>query len=103
MLIDIVEDAGLEAMAQVDLGRRDHRNSSDAALGRMAAQVQLAMLSRLHRHGRALLTHPPEMTLTQFSRHGASFVPESHDVRVTERPAMVDVAEYRQRRVMERA
>jgi glucosyl-3-phosphoglycerate synthase len=100
MLIDIVEEAGLEAMAQVDLGHRDHRNSSDAALGRMAAQVQLAMLSRLHRHGRAPLTHA-SMTLTQFSRDGASFVPESHHVRVTERPAMADVAEYRERRVLD--
>ena len=102
MLIDIVEEAGLATMAQVDLGQRAHRNSSDAALGRMAAQVQLAMLSRLHRHGRALLTDEPQMTLTQFTRVGASYVPETHDVEVTERPAMADVAEYRQRRVMER-
>ncbi|WP_069385931.1 glucosyl-3-phosphoglycerate synthase [Cellulosimicrobium cellulans] len=101
MLIDIVEEAGLGAMAQVDLGRRDHRNSSDAALGRMAAQLQLAMLARLHRYGRALLTTEPEMTLTQFARHGASFLAETHEVRITERPAMVNVPAYRERRVLE--
>ena len=102
MLIDIAQEAGLDAMAQVDLGRRAHRNSSDAALGRMAAQVQLAMLSRLHRYGRALMTDAPEMTLTQFARQGAAFVPETHEVRVSERPAMADVAEYRRQRVLER-
>lgn len=96
MLIDIVEQYGLEVMAQVDLGQRQHRNSSDAALGRMAAQVQLAVLSRLHRHGRALLTGEPDMRLTQFVREGAGFVPHTHDVGVTERPPMVEVAEYRQ-------
>lgn len=95
MLIDIVEEYGLEVMAQVDLGQRRHRNSSDAALGRMAAQVQLAVLSRLHRHGRALLTGEPDMRLTQFRREGAGFVPHTHDVGVTERPPMIEVPEYR--------
>ncbi|MFH5823449.1 glucosyl-3-phosphoglycerate synthase [Georgenia sp. AZ-5] len=101
MLIDVVEEVGLGAMAQVDLGHRAHRNSSDAALGRMAAQVQLAMLSRLHRHGRALLTGEPEMTMTQFTRQGSAFLPQTHDVRVTERPAMVEVPEYLHRRMRE--
>ncbi|WP_206074569.1 glucosyl-3-phosphoglycerate synthase [Antribacter gilvus] len=102
MLVDVAEDAGLDAMAQVDLGRRAHRNSTDGELGRMAAEVQLAVLARLRRYGRAFLTSATEMTLTQFTRDGAAFVAETHHVRVTERPAMADVPEYRQRRVLVR-
>ncbi|MDF8266010.1 glucosyl-3-phosphoglycerate synthase [Luteipulveratus flavus] len=103
MLIDVVEEFGLDVMAQVDLGRRQHRNSDDAALGRMAAQVHLAMLSRMHRHGRALMTDEPETVVTQFAREGAFFVPHDHDIAVSERPPMADVPEYRRRLAMEGA
>ncbi len=101
MLIDVVEKFGRDAMAQVDLGSRQHRNSGDAALGRMAAQVHLAVLSRLHRHGRALLTGEPAMLITQFVREGTAFVPVVTDVAVTERPPMIEIEEYRRRMITE--
>lgn len=97
MLIDVVEEVGLRGVAQVDLGSRQHRNSSDAALGRMAAQVYLALLARLQRHGGTLMTVEPSTTMTQFVRDGDSFVAEETDVGITERPPMVEVEEYRQR------
>jgi glucosyl-3-phosphoglycerate synthase len=95
MLIDVLETAGLNAMAQVDLGTRQHRNSSDAALGRMAAQVYLALLSRLQRYGVLRTIIPPSPLMTQFVRHGAAFAPDISDVSVTERPPMTALAEYR--------
>ena len=91
MLIDVVEEIGLNGMAQVDLGSRHHRNSSDAALGRMAAQVYLALLSRLQRHGRALMTVEPSMTITQFTRDKDIFRTERCDVAMTERPPMREI------------
>lgn len=98
MLIDVLEDSGLGSIAQVDLGNRQHRNSSDAALGRMAAQVYLSLLSRLQRHGRALLTVEPSMLMTQFVRHDEEgFLPNVSDVGVSERPPMVEIAAYRNR------
>jgi len=95
MLIDVVETAGLHAMAQVDLGTRQHRNSSDAALGRMAGQVYLALLSRLERYGRARMMVYPSPLMTQFVRQGTVFVPDIRDIGITERPPMIEVAEYR--------
>jgi glucosyl-3-phosphoglycerate synthase len=95
MLVDVLETAGLDAMAQVDLGTRRHRNSSDAALGRMAAQVYLALLSRLQRYGRARMMVQPSPIMTQFVRQGTVFVPDISDVGITERPPMVEVPEYR--------
>jgi len=94
MLVDVSELAGLSAMAQVDLGSRRHRNSSDAALGQMAAQVYLALLSRIERHGLGMLTVDASHELTQFTRDGSSFVPTTTDIGIIERPPMVDVAEY---------
>ena len=75
MLVDVVHEVGLDGMAQVDLGRRVHRNSPDDALCRMAGQVYLAMLSRLERHGRALPTVDRRTDLTQFARDRGAFVP----------------------------
>lgn len=97
MLVDVFELAGLSAMAQVDLGSRRHRNSSDAALGQMAAQVYLALLSRIERHGLGMMTVDASYELTQFARDGQSFVPTTTDVGVIERPPMADVAEYQSR------
>jgi glucosyl-3-phosphoglycerate synthase len=90
----VFELAGLPAMVQVDLGSRRHRNSSDAALGQMAAQVYLALLSRIERHGLGMLTVDASHELIQFTRDGSSFIPTTTDIGIIERPPMVDVAEY---------
>ncbi len=52
MLIDVLGEVGLDAMAQVDLGSRSNKNQSLFALGRMAYAVLLAVESRLRRDGR---------------------------------------------------
>ena len=46
LLIDILAAAGLDAMAQVDLGVRRHGNQSTEALGRMAYEITHAVLCR---------------------------------------------------------
>jgi glucosyl-3-phosphoglycerate synthase len=97
LLVDVVELAGLESMAQVDLGRRLHRNQGDDALGRMAAQVQLTVESRLQAHGKVIFTEPPGSTLTQFMRVNGKYEPVSSQVGVSERPPMVSLPEYRAR------
>ena len=91
MLIDVLEAVGLDAMAQVDLGARSHRNSSDASLARMAAQIQLTVQSRLRCDSPAG-GHTAE--LTQFLREGDRFLADTHEIVVRERPPMVHVPEY---------
>lgn len=93
MLIDVVERVGLDAMCQVDLGSRRHRNSPDAVLGRMAAQVYLAVQSRIERYGHGMLTVDPSPYLTQFARDGDTFVHETSEVGITERPPMAELVE----------
>ncbi|MGQ0625987.1 MAG: glucosyl-3-phosphoglycerate synthase [Sporichthyaceae bacterium] len=98
MLIDTLAVSGLDAIAQVDLGRRHHRHQDDAALGRMAAQIWQAALGRIDRDPppRAR-THAPA-TLTQYTRIEGAIEADTHDVTARERPPMLTVPEYVARR-----
>lgn len=93
ILIDLFEEYGLDALAQVDLGRRTHRNSPDAALAVMAMHQHLAVLHRLRRHGRVTDAAPPGDSLTLHHRDPASgdFVSETVAVTPGERPPMREV------------
>ncbi|HVH00327.1 MAG TPA: glucosyl-3-phosphoglycerate synthase [Miltoncostaeaceae bacterium] len=53
LLIDLSREAGLGALAQVDLGARRHANQPTAALGAMASAITQAVLRRLADEGRA--------------------------------------------------
>jgi glucosyl-3-phosphoglycerate synthase len=97
MLVDLLDLVGLDALAQVDLGERAHRNQSNEALGRMAAQIQLTAWSRLVRQGRADASTPLPSVLTQFRRGGDQPLPSLgreivvSDVGIDERPPLITV------------
>ncbi|OKI24852.1 glucosyl-3-phosphoglycerate synthase [Streptomyces sp. CB03911] len=95
LLVDALETAGLDALAQVDVGVRHHRHQDSQALGRMAATIYRTALERLDRTHRlkasADLVHP---LLTQFTRTGTGFTAHTHPVGALERPPMHTVPEY---------
>ncbi|MEJ3748708.1 glucosyl-3-phosphoglycerate synthase [Actinomycetes bacterium KLBMP 9797] len=96
MLIDLLELVGLDALAQVDLGERHHRNQETEALGRMAAQILYTAWSRLHRRGMVDAPAPPAAVLTQFRRGGTALPNLDRevvlsDVAVTERPPLASL------------
>jgi glucosyl-3-phosphoglycerate synthase len=82
LLVDLAGLAGVDALAQVDLGTRRHSHQSDAALGRMAGQILQTALAR--RPGLAV----PAAQLVQFLRTADGVEAVSWDVGVTERPPM---------------
>ncbi|PRY36611.1 glucosyl-3-phosphoglycerate synthase [Geodermatophilus tzadiensis] len=82
LLVDLAAVAGVDALAQVDVGTRRHGHQSDAALGRMAAQILQTALSR--RPGAGV----PADRLLQFLRTADGVEAVSWDVGVTERPPM---------------
>jgi glucosyl-3-phosphoglycerate synthase len=94
MLIDLLDLAGLDALAQVDLGRRLHRHQGTEALGRMSAQIMVTAWSRLHRRGLVTDPQPPSTLLTQFRRGGPDTLPHLEreiavtDAAVDERPPL---------------
>jgi len=95
MLVDLLDLIGLDALAQVDLGERTHRNQGNEALGQMAAQILLTAWSRLARQGRADASTPLPSALTQFRRGGQQSLPHLgreivvSDVGIDERPPLV--------------
>ncbi|MER5637446.1 glucosyl-3-phosphoglycerate synthase [Kitasatospora sp. NPDC002227] len=101
LLVDALDEVGLDALAQVDVGVRHHRHQDGQALGRMAATIYRTALERLDRAHRLKaesdLVHP---LLTQFTRDPVTreFTAHTHPVSALERPPMREVPEYRARR-----
>ena len=93
LLVVLLQECGLNGLAQVDLGTRRHSHQTDEALGTMAGQIVNTLLARAERgrHGRRL---EPGGLLTQFRHDGERFVPMSTAVAVDQRPPMATVAEY---------
>ncbi|MGW7352154.1 glucosyl-3-phosphoglycerate synthase [Streptomyces sp. NPDC054784] len=93
LLIDALHTAGLDALAQVDVGVRRHRHQDGQALGRMAAAIYRTAQQRL---SGGPLVRP---RLTQFERAASGrFAARTHAVDTEERPPMRDVPEYAARR-----
>jgi glucosyl-3-phosphoglycerate synthase len=91
LLIDTFDRVGLDAMAQVDLSRRKHRNSDLHKLGQMAIEILQVTERRLGREVRQPLE------LTQFARSGADYRVLDTDMTTDERPPMRTVAGYLER------
>ncbi|OMQ14363.1 glucosyl-3-phosphoglycerate synthase, partial [Modestobacter sp. VKM Ac-2676] len=94
LLVDLLQVCGLNGLAQVDLGTRQHSHQTDAALGRMAGQIVSTLLARAER-GQL----EPGGLLTQFQHNGQRFVPSSTTVATDERPPLCAVPEYTAHRV----
>jgi glucosyl-3-phosphoglycerate synthase len=94
MLIDVLETAGLDAMAQVDLGTRTNRNQGLFALSRMSYEVLRAVEIRLRGDGRLQVPadgNPNGDTYVQAIRSRASLNLDRNDVAVVERPPMAEL------------
>jgi len=85
LLIDTLRLIGTRHMAQVDLGVRNHRHRTLVQLSEQASEITAVALARA---GMQL----PDPLPPLLDANGAA-----HGVRVSERPALVDVAAYRER------
>lgn len=96
LLVDALELAGLDALAQVDVGVRHHRHQDAQALGRMAATIYRTALDRLARTDR-LKAGDDLVTprLTQFTRTSEGFAPSTVGIPGLDRPPVVTLPEYR--------
>jgi glucosyl-3-phosphoglycerate synthase len=81
LLIDTYDWLGLEAIAQVNLGVRAHRNRPLTELSAMSRQVVATLLSRCG-------VTDSGVGLTQFFADGAGFTPRVSEVSLDDRPPM---------------
>jgi len=98
LLVDVLELAGLDAIAQVDLGVRVHRHQPTDALGAMSGQIMFTAWSRMERQGSLVSLRAPSTTLAQFGCDASGFGVSLRDMGVSERPPMIDVPDYALRR-----
>ena len=84
LLVDTFRAVGLDGIAQVDLGEREHRHQDATRLSRMSAQILHAALTR---------ADPLAWSMTRVSGHLAGLQPRrwafavrEHDIQTMERP-----------------
>lgn len=90
MLIDLLDGAGLDAMAQVDLDERVHRNRPLSELGPMAYAIGMTILRRAEELGRLRSTLDfPMAPLLRPSPDGVV----AHEINELERPPMESISD----------
>lgn len=102
LLIDILEEFGLGALAQVDLLERIHHNQPLPSLSKMSFAITQVVMRRLERRHRVQLLEEANLTMNLI-RYGQRrrYYLEPEEVRERERPPMIALPEYRQRRGLE--
>lgn len=100
-LLDVLNDYGLDALAQTDMEQRCHRRRSNQELGRMAADLLQTLNRRLPQPGmgpagaggadRAACLH-------QFAQRNGNWRRQTHRIVDLERPPLAQVAAYWRRR-----
>lgn len=96
MLIDLLERFGLEAIGQVDLKRRVHRNQSLPSLSRMAFTILQVVMKRLESGGTLAFDAEELATSMKLIHHDREgFHVEERSLSDLERPPMATVPGYR--------
>ncbi len=97
-LIDVAERVGIEALGQVDLERRVHRNQELEGLSRMSFVILQAVMKRLEERRKARLFAElgSTMKLPRSGRGRLSL--EVIELADQERPPMIRIPEYLERR-----
>lgn len=89
LLLDVESTRGLDALAQVNLGVRKHRNRSLSELGVMARQILGTALARSARDPSETMGSSAE--LTQFVQLAGEWWPEVTEIALADRPPMREV------------
>ncbi|SHG34282.1 glucosyl-3-phosphoglycerate synthase [Streptoalloteichus hindustanus] len=84
LLLDTAQRHGTDAIAQVNLGVRKHRNRSLRALGVMARQILGTVLDRCG-------LPDPGGPYAQFAQVAGEWLPDVAEVRIADRPPMREV------------
>ena len=100
-LIDIAERLGLDGIGQVDLDVRVHRNQELEGLSRMSFVILQAAMKRLEErhHARLFAEIGSTMKLPRSSPGRLSL--DVYEIADQERPPMIRIAEYAERRAAE--
>ncbi|MDR1144351.1 MAG: glucosyl-3-phosphoglycerate synthase [Spirochaetaceae bacterium] len=96
-LIDILELEGVNALAQVDLDMRIHRNQTTEALGRMSYGILRTFFERVEKYGKSKLLFSLGDRHISLEREEADHRVVKTEISAVERPPMIEIPEYRLR------
>jgi nucleotide-binding universal stress UspA family protein len=95
LLIDILQRAGLGAIAQVDMKQRIHRNQDLLALSKMSFEILQVALKRVgEAHGQRLWEDANATIKLITSQESGRLHLEMHEVMANERPPMATIPDY---------
>ena len=97
-LIDVYAQWGIDAFAQTDLDSRVHRNQQTIDLGKMAFGILQTFFKRLEAQGHINTLPQMQNVLRQFQVHAHEYETVEIDIREVERPPMITIPEYREKR-----
>lgn len=98
LLIDIYSAYGLQAIAQVDLEERIHRNQSLPALSGMSFAIIQVFIRRLEEKNMIRLLEEMNRSMKLVKYRRKTYALEVKEIRDHERPPMITIPKYRERR-----
>ncbi|HUX20727.1 MAG TPA: glucosyl-3-phosphoglycerate synthase [Spirochaetia bacterium] len=98
LLIDLEQRFGLGAIAQVDMDERVHRNQTIESLRRMSYVILSVMVERSEQLGKLALFETLGHELHILQREGERYLHTTEQVAGAERPPMITVPDYQNRR-----
>jgi hypothetical protein len=98
LLIDLLDEFGLQAIAQVDLLKRVHHNQPLPSLSKMSFAIMQVVFKRLEKLNSLHLLNDANrtMNLIRYAAQRRYFL-EPTEIIERERPPMIDLPEYRQK------
>src|SRR5437773_2124042 len=99
LLVDTLQRAGLDAIAQVDMRQRIHRNQDLLALSKMSFEILQVALKRVGEQHGERLWEEANSSLKLITTEKGRLRLELHDIGTVERPPMVTVPAYRMARM----
>ncbi len=98
LLIDIYKKFGLNSIAQVDLDQRIHRNHTLPTLSKMAFTILQVALNRAGDLWKLKMLEELNPSMRLIKRKGNRYSFEIFERKVVERPPMITVKAYREKR-----
>lgn len=98
LLIDILTQFGLHAIAQVDLLERIHHNQPLPSLSKMSFTIMQVVFNRLEERHKIDLLEDANLTMNLIRFGPNRYYLEPEELREHERPPMISIPEYRLKR-----
>jgi glucosyl-3-phosphoglycerate synthase len=95
LLIDLFNEFGLNAIAQVDLEERVHRNQSLASLSQMSFAIIQVVMQRLQQKNRIEIMDEVNRSMKLIKPQKKSYALELKPIQDQERPPIISIPAYR--------